>query len=66
LSTRSIYDDVYAYGNYNMTVEGKNVWNNSDSYDYRYTENLGNENDTIINGREVINGKKEKIIFGHD
>jgi hypothetical protein len=65
LSTRSIYDDVVG-ANLAMTVEGKEVWFSKDSYDYRYTENLGNDNDTIINGREVVNGKKDKIIFGHD
>jgi hypothetical protein len=65
LSTRSIYDD-FSGANLGMQVEGKMVWLSKDSYDYRYTENLGNENDTIINGREIINGKKDKVIFGHD
>jgi hypothetical protein len=65
LSTRSLYDDVFG-GNYYHTVEGKKVWESKNLDDLRFTESMGNENDTIINGKEIINGKKQKIVFGHN
>ena len=55
-STYSLYDMVFG-GNYCHDVEGKRVWCSQDSYDLRFTETMGNENDTIIDGKLIVGGK---------
>ena len=56
LSTYGIFDLVHI-GNYKHNVEGIEVWNSNQLVDLRFTESMGNENDTIIAGKLVVNGK---------
>lgn len=56
LSTYGIYDLV-AIGNYSHYVEGKRVWTSDEKIDLRFTDSMGNEKDTIIDGKLIINGK---------
>ncbi len=62
-STYGLFDLVHL-GNYEHLVEGKKVWSSEENVDLRFTNSMGNENDTIINGRIVLNGKRNKIKFG--